>query len=201
MAEVPPRFREVVEIDPLLLERQRARYASRAVGFLILLNGVAAIVLLAAISHLAPATAHPHGVVFAMLVFGWGAVAALASMFFAYVRRTLRLQARERAPLRVGLWWLALLAAIAGAMCFLTGLNVAGRAISPELATKAAIMKTQAHPGPPGPQGPPGPKGEKGDRGEAGPSGNRGEPGPPGDRGETGPPGPAGPTGPAPSGP
>ena len=118
-----------------------------------------------------------------MLAFGWGAVAALASMFFAYVRRTLRLQAPERAPLRIGLWWLALLAAIAGAMCFLTGLNVAGRAISPELATKAAIMKTQAHPGPPGPQGSPGPKGEKGDRGEPGP------------------PGPAGPSGPAPSGP
>ena len=183
MAEVPTRFREEVEIDPLLLERQRARYASRAVGFLILLNGVAAIVLLAAISHLAPATAHPHGVVLAMLAFGWGAVAALASIFFAYVRRTLRLQAPERAPLRIGLWWLGLLAAIAGAMCFLTGLNLAGSAISPELATKAAIMKTQAHPGSPGPQGPPGPKGEKG---------NRGEPGPPG---------PAGPPGTAPSGP
>ena len=28
-------------------------------------------------------------------------------------------------------------------MCFLTGLNLVGRAVAPELATKVAIMKTQ----------------------------------------------------------
>ena len=43
--EPPPDFREevdIVRIDPLFLERQRNRYASRGVAFLVILNGVAA---------------------------------------------------------------------------------------------------------------------------------------------------------------
>jgi hypothetical protein len=45
-----------------------------------------------------------------MLVFGSGAAAALSSTFFAYLRRTVRLQAPERVPLRNLLWWLSVLA-------------------------------------------------------------------------------------------
>ena len=39
--EPPPDFREEVDIaiDPLFLERQRNRYASRAVAFLVILIG------------------------------------------------------------------------------------------------------------------------------------------------------------------
>ena len=72
-----------------------------------------------------------------MLVFGVGATVTLASTFFAYLRRTLRLQAPERVPLRTGLWWLSVLAVIAGAACFLVGLSMTGRAVLPEL--KAAV--------------------------------------------------------------
>ena len=45
----PPDFKEevdIVRIDPLFLERQRNRYASRAVAFLVILNGIAALLLL-----------------------------------------------------------------------------------------------------------------------------------------------------------
>jgi hypothetical protein len=76
-----------------------------------------------------------------MLVFGAGAVVALASMFFAYLRRTIRLQAPERVPLRRGLWWLSLLAALAAAACFLVGLTTAGRAVTPELQSLTPAAK------------------------------------------------------------
>jgi len=115
-------------IDPLLLERQRRRYASRAIAYLVLLNGVAALIMLASLPQLAGQVSKPIRIVDAMLVFGAGAAIALGSTFFAYVRRTVRLQAPERVPLRVTLWWLSVLAAIAAAACFLIGLNMAGRA-------------------------------------------------------------------------
>ena len=115
-------------MHPLLLERQRRRYASRAIGYLILLNGVAALVLLASLPHLASEVSKPIRIVNAMLVFGAGATIALGSTFFAYLRRTVRLQAPERVPLGVTLGWLSVLAAVAASACFLIGLNMAGRA-------------------------------------------------------------------------
>jgi hypothetical protein len=59
----PPRgLREevdVVRIDRLSLERQRNRYASRGVAFLVILNGIAALLLLANLVRLSPlATEH-----------------------------------------------------------------------------------------------------------------------------------------------
>jgi hypothetical protein len=190
----PPDYREeidIVRIDPLTLERARARYASRGVALLVILNGVAALILLSALAHLASPTEHATKVSHAMLVFGAGAVSALASTFFAYLRRTILLQAPERVPVRVGLWWLSLLAAIGGAACFLIGLNMTGTAVAPELAKRASFVNVPAKPE----QGPPGPAGPKGDKGEAGPKGEQGPPGPagpPGPKGEQGPPGPAG---------
>jgi hypothetical protein len=152
----PPDHREevdVLSIDPLFFERQRSRYASRSVAYLILLNGIAALVLLASLTNLAPGVENANRVVDAMLVFGAGAAVALASTFFAYLRRTVRLQAPERVPLRTGLWWLSLLAAIAGAACFLVGLNMAGRAVTPGVESLAPAGKS-------------GVKGEKGDKGD-----------------------------------
>ena len=119
-------------IDPLLLERQRRRYASRAIAYLVLLNGAAALIMLASLPQLAGQVSKPIRIVDAMLVFGAGAAIALGSTFFAYVRRTVRLQAPDRVPLRVTLWWLSVLAAIAAAACFLIGLNMAGRAVLQE---------------------------------------------------------------------
>jgi hypothetical protein len=162
----PPGFREeveireevdVVKIDPLFLERQRNRYASRGITVLILLNGIAALILLASFVHLAPQIEHANKVMHAMLVFGSGALAGLACIFLAYLRRTIRIQAPERVPLRTVLWWLSVIAAVGGAACFIVGLNMTGRAVAPELASRAVLAKSppKAEPGPAGPAGPP----------------------------------------------
>lgn len=101
----PPDFREeidIVRIDPLLLERQRSRYASRGAALLILLNGLAALILLAGFSHLAPATGNAGKVVAAMLVFGSGAVAGLASTFFCVSPADHPLFGARAAPLEDG---------------------------------------------------------------------------------------------------
>jgi hypothetical protein len=100
--EPPPDYREevdIVRVDPLFLERQRNRYASRAVAFLVILNGIAALLLLGGFLRLHPQVENARTVAAAMVVFGAGVAAALSSMFFAYVRRTIRLQAPERAAL------------------------------------------------------------------------------------------------------
>jgi hypothetical protein len=135
MTDVPPDIRsevDIVTVDPLFLEKQRNRYASRAVGYVVLLNGVAALVLLIGltqpISHVADHTDSYN----AMMLFGGGAVAALASSFFAYLRRTITILRPERVPLRTFLWWLSILAAVGGAACFIVGLHLAGVAALPE---------------------------------------------------------------------
>ena len=119
-------------LDPLLLERQRRRYASRAISYLVLLNGVAALILLVSLTHLAAEVPQPRRLADAMVVFGAGAAVALGSTFFAYLRRTARLLAPERVPLRVSLWWLSVIAALAAAACFLIGLSMAGQASVPD---------------------------------------------------------------------
>ena len=194
---------DVVRIGRLSLERQRNRYASRGVGFLIILNGIAALLLLASFAHLSPKVGNAHTVAAAMVVFGIGVAAALASMFFAYLRRTIALEAPEHARLRPVGWWLALLAAVVSAVCFVAGLTMVGRAVSPTLVSLAKIAKSpvQGERGPQGLQGPAGPQGagppgEKGEKGEAGPPGAAGPAGPPGPQGPAGPPGPQGPAGP-----
>jgi hypothetical protein len=147
MTVPPPDYREeldIVTLDPLSLERQRGRYASRAIAYLVLLNGVAALILLASLAQFADQVPQPRRIVDAMLVFGAGAAIALGSTFFAYLRRSVRLQAPERVPLRVSLWWLSVVAALAAAACFLIGLNMAGRAALPERAgvSSGATLKS-----------------------------------------------------------
>jgi hypothetical protein len=201
---------DLVTIDPLVLERQTSRYVSRGIAYLIFLNGIAALILLASLSRLAPQVEEAHKVVDAMLVFGTGATAALASTFFAYLRRTIRLQAPERVLLRTLLWWLSVVTVVGGTACFLVGLSMAGTAVTPELERKATLARTppRAEPGPPGPAGSSGLKGdkgekgdkgdvgEKGEKGEAGPKGDTGDVGPKGAKGDAGAPGAAGPVGP-----
>ena len=67
---------DVLSIDPLFLEKQRSRYASRGIAYLTLLNGIAALVLLTSVAHLAPQVEDAKRVVDAMLVFGSGAADA-----------------------------------------------------------------------------------------------------------------------------
>ena len=212
MTEPPIDYREeldIIRIDPLALEQQRNRYASRGVSLLILLNGAAALVLLASFAHLTPQIENAPKLIAAMLVFGSGAVAALASMFFAYLRRTVRVNEPDEVPLRTAVWWLATLAAIGSTACFLIGLSMAGTAVKPALVNTTTLAKSASKvvPGPAGPagagwtsgregrEGRPGDKGDPGEKGEKGDRGDTGEPGPTGERGPAGEPGPAGPQG------
>ena len=120
---------DVVSIDPLFIERQRNRYASRAVAYVVWLNGLAAITLLIGLMHATLPADQVKRFADAMLVFGAGAVAGLASAFFAYVGRIIRLERPALIGWRQPLRWLAILAAFAGAVCFLGALNLARVAV------------------------------------------------------------------------
>jgi hypothetical protein len=124
---------DIVRIDPLFVERQRNKYASRGVALIVLLNGVAAIVLLVALAQGLRTTANFKAFADAMMVFGVGAALGLTSAFVAYLSRTFRLERPEllttwRRPLR----WLAVAAAIVGTACFLGGLNMARLSVLPD---------------------------------------------------------------------
>jgi hypothetical protein len=128
---------DIVSLDPLFVERQRNRYASRAVAYVVWLNGLAALAILLGLAH---ATIPPDNVkrfADAMLVFGAGAAAGLTSAFFAYVGRTFRIERPQLASWRRPLRWFAILAAIAGAVCFIGALNMARVAVLPKEAPAA----------------------------------------------------------------
>lgn len=120
----PPHPRELnARIDPTFVEAQRNRYASRNLAYLILLNGAAALVLLTAVARTPESPFQPK-LAEAMMVFGSGALSGLLSSFFAYVNRTLSMEAQSRPALRNILLALSVLAALAGGAAFLTGLNM-----------------------------------------------------------------------------
>jgi hypothetical protein len=130
---------DIISIDPLFLERQRSRYASRAIAYVVWLNGLAAIGLLISLAARAgfPADAAKR-FADAMFVFGVGSVAGLASAFVAYVGRTLRLERPTLVGWRRPLRWVAVIAAIIGAFCFLTGVNMVRHAAAPSAGTPQA---------------------------------------------------------------
>ena len=136
---------DLIDFDPSFYERQRSRYASRGVGLVILLNGIAAIALLVVLGHAELAGNRGESLADAMVVFAAGAAAGLLSKFFAYLRRTIRL---ERPELRVEgrpFRWLAVAAAVAGAICFVAGFVVARDGVRPsEPKTPAAVTKPEA---------------------------------------------------------
>jgi hypothetical protein len=115
----------VVSVDPLFIERQRNRYASRAVTYVVWLNGLAAIALLIALAHASLPADEVKRFADAMFVFGAGSVCGLVSPFFAYISRTFRLERPTLTGWRRPLRWFAILAAIAGAACFIGALNMA----------------------------------------------------------------------------
>ncbi len=116
-----------VRIDRTSAERQRNRYAGRGVALIILINAIAAIALLVGLAHGSASGQGLKGFADAMMVFGVGAAAGLASVFFAYLRRLFRMERplQDTTPLR----WLAIVAAIAGTVCFLAGLSMARNAV------------------------------------------------------------------------
>src|SRR4029450_2377733 len=133
---MPPDRLDVVRVDPFFVERQRNQYANRGVAFIVLLNGAAAIVLLAILAQPLPSTEGLKAIADAMLVFSIGAALGLTSALVAYLNRTLRLDQPDRTgrrPLR----WLAVAAAVAGAACFLVGMNMARIAVLPQTSTSS----------------------------------------------------------------
>ena len=128
---IPPKSRaeidikeelDIVSVDPFFLERQRNKYASRGVALVVLLNGVAAIVLLVCLAQGIQLARSVKAFANAMMIFGIGGALGLTSAFFAYLTRTFRLERPSfsttwRRPLR----WLAVAAAIAGTTCFVGG--------------------------------------------------------------------------------
>jgi len=115
-------------LDRAFIERERNRFASRAVSFLVLLNGTGALILLMVIAP-APAATVDGKVAAAMLFFSVGAIAALLSAFFAYINRTIKLeQPGRRENLRAALRGFAIAAVIGSGAVFLTGMNMVATA-------------------------------------------------------------------------
>ena len=133
---------DVVSVDPLFIERQRNRYSSRAVAYVVWLNGLAAIALLIGLTHASLRADQVKGFADAMLVFGAGSVCGLASAFFAYIGRTFRLERPHLIGWRRPIRWLAILAAIAGAVCFIGALNMSRVAALPKEAPAAPSTAT-----------------------------------------------------------
>jgi len=115
-------------IDRTFIERERNRFASRALAFLVLLNGAGALVLLMVMAS-APAATVDGKVAAAMLFFSVGAILALLSAFLAYINRTIRLeQPGRRENLRAALRGLAIATVIGSGAAFLTGMNMVATA-------------------------------------------------------------------------
>ena len=117
------------KVDHALVERERDRFAGRALSFLVLLNGVAAMVLLTILAQ-APRGTVDSKIASALLFFAGGAIAALLSSFLAYINRTVRIEAPERAALRRALRLIAIAVVIGSAVAFLTGMNMVSGAVS-----------------------------------------------------------------------
>jgi hypothetical protein len=132
-------------LDPIFVERERDRFGARALGFLIALNGVAALVLLSNLGRASESSVDSK-IAAAMLFFSGGAIAALLSAFLAYVNRTVTMEAPERASLRRPLQILGILAVIGSAASFLTGTNMVASAASEKSSSHPKGPKEQTHP-------------------------------------------------------
>ena len=136
MTRVPPTNYQIDPMDRPFIESERNRLASRALASLVLLNGAAALVLLIVCAQAKDSTVLSK-VPAAMLFFSAGALAGLLSAFLAYINRTLKMEAPERAPLRSVLRILALLAVIGSGAAFMTGMN---------MVASASTEKSSSHP-------------------------------------------------------
>ena len=137
-------------LDPVFVETERNRFGARALGFLIVLNGAAALVLLSILAR-APVSTVDSKFAAALLFFSGGAVAALLSSFLAYINRTVIMEAPERASLRRALQILAIAAVIGSATAFLTGMNMVAAAASQKSSSHPKGSKQQRAPAPANP--------------------------------------------------
>jgi outer membrane biosynthesis protein TonB len=146
MPRMPPNASRVdPRLDPIFVERERNRFAARALAFLILLNGAAALVMLSILANAPASTVEPKFAT-AMLFFGGGAIAALLSSFLAYINRTVAMEAPQRASLRQALLILAILAVIGAGVSFMTGINMVATAASERSSTHPKGAKEQPAP-------------------------------------------------------
>jgi hypothetical protein len=132
-------------LDPALIERERNRFGARALGFLILINGAAALVLLSILGR-APQGSIDSKMAAAMLFFSGGAVAALLSSFLAYLNRTIALEAPGRLDIRRGLQIVGIIAVVGSAAAFLTGMNMVGSTASERSSSHPKGPKEQQRP-------------------------------------------------------
>ena len=109
----------------------RNRYASRGLAYVVWLNGLGAIALLIGLAHGTLSAESAKRLSDAMMVFGIGAVVGLASSLFAYLRRTVSIELPRQVTERRVLGWLAVVAAIIAAGCFVGALNMARLAVIP----------------------------------------------------------------------
>jgi hypothetical protein len=118
----PPSQRSNEHLTDDFLVRERDQYASRALAYVVLLNGVAALILVTALAFAPQSATDPRRLTWAMLVFGSGALAGLLSALFAYIGRTAIASSHliVQDLLRVG----AIIAAVGFGAAFLTALNI-----------------------------------------------------------------------------
>ena len=120
-----PQEQEEMGHDRIFIEGHQDRIAGRGLSYMILLNGVAAIVMVGAFVYGFQTSAEPK-LAAAMLVFGVGAIAALLSSFIAYLNRIVRMEMPERSSLPGALRLVAIAAVIASGIAFLSGLSMVG---------------------------------------------------------------------------
>jgi hypothetical protein len=103
-------------------EVERDRFVSRSLGYVVLLNGAAALILVALLAFAPQSASHRLG--WAMMVFGSGAMAGLLSSLLAYLARLLGLQRPGQVIIRDLLRVAAIIAAVGSGAAFITGLNM-----------------------------------------------------------------------------
>lgn len=131
-----PQNRTDPRLDPVFVERERNRFAARALAFLVVLNGAGALILLSILAQ-APVNSVDSKYAAAMLFFSGGAIAGLLSSFIAYVNRTVAMTAPERANLRSALQGLAIAIVIGSGAAFFVGMN---------MVANAAAERSSSHP-------------------------------------------------------
>lgn len=137
--QTDPRF------DPIFIERERNRFGARALAFLVVLNGAAALVLLSILAK-APVSTVDSKYAAAMLFFSGGAVAGLLSSFLAYVNRTVTMEAPQRANLRAALQGLAIAVVIGSGAAFFIGMNMVAGAASEKSSSHSKGSKEKRTP-------------------------------------------------------
>ena len=120
-----PRRDDDIRRDHSHLDGHQDQIAGRGLGYLILLNGLAAIVMVGAFVYGFQISAEPK-LAAAMVVFGVGAIAGLISALIAYLNRIVRAEMPEKPKLPRALRLVAIAAVVVSGAAFLSGLSMVG---------------------------------------------------------------------------